>query len=567
MAAADPSLSLLAYGDVVAGCERCALAATRTQVVFGSGSPNADLMFVGEAPGFHEDKQGVPFVGAAGQLLSKLLAGIGLTRDDVYIANVLKCRPPGNRDPQPGEIEACEAHLFKQIELIRPKVVATLGNFATKLLSGKPDGITRVHGVPQEVVARRQQGRALPDLPSRPRRSTRRGCSRCSKRTSAACRSSLGRATVARPRRAHRRRSVAPAEPSASAVSSSACSSALAPLLSLAAATLAARGRGERSAEETESLGGASWRRGSRRGDVVAVSRRARARGRRRSCAGRAGRSASRSPSRARRSRSATATTAPIPVAHLDLYRLAGIDPEEWGDLEPYFDGTIAFVEWPEHGGNWLPEARVAVTLSHVDQVADASRSPMRTILAFDTATSVTSCALVRDGALVAERATDARSLLAATDELLADAGLEPPISTASSSAPARAASPRSGWGSRPPAASASRSALPVAGVSTLLAFAGGDPVIDAKRGEVFATGPVVARPEELAVAGRRLVGDGAVRYRAVFEAAGAEIPPDDDPAHSPHAHLLVGPRRRLRPGAGRRADLPASTRRGGRRR
>jgi uracil-DNA glycosylase len=152
VAAADPSLSLLAYGDVVAGCERCALAATRTQVVFGAGSPTADLMFVGEAPGFHEDKQGVPFVGAAGKLLSKLLEGIGMTREMVYVCNTLKCRPPGNRDPLPGEIESCEPHLFKQIELISPKVVATLGNFATKLLSGKPDGITRVHGVPQEVV-------------------------------------------------------------------------------------------------------------------------------------------------------------------------------------------------------------------------------------------------------------------------------------------------------------------------------------------------------------------------------------------------------------------------------
>ena len=149
MGAAD--LSLIAYGDVVAGCERCALAAGRTQVVFGSGSPGADLMFVGEAPGFHEDKQGVPFVGAAGQLLSKLLAGIGMTREDVYIANVLKCRPPGNRDPLPEEIQSCEGHLFKQIELIEPKVVATLGNFATKLLSGKPTGITRVHGQEQEV--------------------------------------------------------------------------------------------------------------------------------------------------------------------------------------------------------------------------------------------------------------------------------------------------------------------------------------------------------------------------------------------------------------------------------
>jgi len=150
--AAAADLSLIAYGDQVAGCERCALAKTRTQVVFGSGSPTADLMFVGEAPGFHEDKQGVPFVGAAGQLLSKLLAGIGMSRDDVYIGNTLKCRPPGNRDPQPEEIQACESHLFRQIELIQPKLVATLGNFATKLLSGRPNGITQVHGRPQQVT-------------------------------------------------------------------------------------------------------------------------------------------------------------------------------------------------------------------------------------------------------------------------------------------------------------------------------------------------------------------------------------------------------------------------------
>ena len=150
--AAAADLSLIAYGDVVAGCERCALARTRTQVVFGSGSPDAELMFVGEAPGFHEDKHGIPFVGQAGKLLDKLLAGIGLQRDMVYIANVLKCRPPGNRDPQPQEIEACEAHLFRQIELIEPKVVATLGNFATKLLSGKPAGITRVHGNDQPTT-------------------------------------------------------------------------------------------------------------------------------------------------------------------------------------------------------------------------------------------------------------------------------------------------------------------------------------------------------------------------------------------------------------------------------
>jgi uracil-DNA glycosylase family 4 len=143
---------LAAYAEATAACERCRLAAGRTQVVFGSGSPDADLMFVGEAPGFHEDQQGVPFVGQAGKLLEKLLAGIGLTRADVYVCNTLKCRPPGNRDPQPDEIQACESHLFRQIELIEPKVVATLGNFATKLLSGRPLGITRVHGHEQEVT-------------------------------------------------------------------------------------------------------------------------------------------------------------------------------------------------------------------------------------------------------------------------------------------------------------------------------------------------------------------------------------------------------------------------------
>ena len=109
-------------------------------------------MFVGEAPGFHEDQQGVPFVGQAGKLLDRLLEGIGLTRADVFVANVLKCRPPGNRDPVPEEIAACEPHLFRQIELIEPKLVATLGNFATKLLSGRPAGITRVHGQEQEVT-------------------------------------------------------------------------------------------------------------------------------------------------------------------------------------------------------------------------------------------------------------------------------------------------------------------------------------------------------------------------------------------------------------------------------
>jgi uracil-DNA glycosylase family 4 len=143
---------LEALGEEASACTKCRLAETRTQVVFGVGNPDADLMFVGEAPGFHEDKQGYPFVGQAGKLLDKLLAGIGLTREDVYIANVLKCRPPGNRDPMADEIESCEPYLFRQIELIRPQVIATLGNFATKLLSGKQLGITRVHGEAQEVT-------------------------------------------------------------------------------------------------------------------------------------------------------------------------------------------------------------------------------------------------------------------------------------------------------------------------------------------------------------------------------------------------------------------------------
>ena len=152
MDAVERASALRAYADETASCERCALAQGRTQVVFGSGSPDADLMFVGEAPGFHEDQQGVPFVGQAGKLLDTLLSGIGLTRADVFVANVLKCRPPGNRDPLPEEIASCEPHLFRQIELIEPKLVATLGNFATKLLSGKPAGITRVHGWEQEVT-------------------------------------------------------------------------------------------------------------------------------------------------------------------------------------------------------------------------------------------------------------------------------------------------------------------------------------------------------------------------------------------------------------------------------
>src|SRR5207248_8611523 len=127
-------------------CVRCPLHQTRTQVVFGNGRANADLMFVGGAPGANEDRLGLPFVGQAGKLLDRLLGEIGLERGQVFVANVLKCRPPGNRDPQPGEIESCQPYLFRQVELIEPLVVCTLGNFATKLLRGDSTGITRLHG-------------------------------------------------------------------------------------------------------------------------------------------------------------------------------------------------------------------------------------------------------------------------------------------------------------------------------------------------------------------------------------------------------------------------------------
>ncbi len=133
-------------GQEAAVCTACDLAETRTQVVFGVGAFDADILLVGEAPGKNEDLQGEPFVGAAGKLLDRLLSEIGIDRVDVYIANVLKCRPPGNRDPRPGEIDSCKGYLRTQIELIDPKVVMTLGNFATKLLLKRDVGITRWRG-------------------------------------------------------------------------------------------------------------------------------------------------------------------------------------------------------------------------------------------------------------------------------------------------------------------------------------------------------------------------------------------------------------------------------------
>jgi DNA polymerase len=127
-------------------CTRCPLHQTRTNVVFGSGNADAQLMFIGEAPGAHEDRIGLPFVGQAGKLLDKLLGEIGMERGDVFVGNVLRCRPPDNRDPQPKEIEACQDYLFRTVDLIEPNVVCTLGNFSTKLLRADTTGISRLHG-------------------------------------------------------------------------------------------------------------------------------------------------------------------------------------------------------------------------------------------------------------------------------------------------------------------------------------------------------------------------------------------------------------------------------------
>jgi DNA polymerase len=144
-------------------CVRCPeLASTRKTVVFGAGNADAELMFVGEAPGASEDEQGLPFVGRAGQLLNTLLGEIGLVRDDVFICNTLKCRPPGNRDPLPIEISNCQEYLLRQVELIQPTVICTLGNFSTKLLRGDPTGITRLHGQPEVLTLGRRAVRLYP---------------------------------------------------------------------------------------------------------------------------------------------------------------------------------------------------------------------------------------------------------------------------------------------------------------------------------------------------------------------------------------------------------------------
>jgi len=144
--AAERREQLKAVYEEARECVHCPLHQTRTNVVFGAGNADADLMFIGEAPGANEDRLGLPFVGQAGKLLDKLLGEIGLERKEVWICNVLKCRPPDNRDPHPNEIEACQEYLRRQVDLIEPTVICTLGNFSTKLLRADSTGISRLHG-------------------------------------------------------------------------------------------------------------------------------------------------------------------------------------------------------------------------------------------------------------------------------------------------------------------------------------------------------------------------------------------------------------------------------------
>jgi len=146
----DPVAELKILETEALVCTMCELSESRTQVVFGSGDPQANLAFVGEAPGKREDEEGLPFVGPSGQLLEELLGEIGLTRDAVYIANVVKCRPPGNRDPRPNEIDACKGYLRTQLQLVDPNVVVTLGNFSSKLLLNTEVGITKLRGTAYE---------------------------------------------------------------------------------------------------------------------------------------------------------------------------------------------------------------------------------------------------------------------------------------------------------------------------------------------------------------------------------------------------------------------------------
>ncbi len=312
-------------------CTKCALSESRSRVVFGAGNADADLIFVGEAPGAEEDRQGLPFVGRSGALLDTMLGEIGMSRDDVFIANVLKCRPPENRDPKPEEIETCRPYLLRQIELIEPAVICTLGNFATKLLSGDPTGITRVHGVVQVHEFNGRQIQLFPLFhPAAALRST--GVAEKLRADIAALPKLLRRATGQTP----------PARtqmPVRSVITTSA----------------------EQSEAAGHQLAG-----GLKPGDVVIL--------RGEMGAGKSTfiRAASRALGVEGPMPSPTFTIGRMylgrmPVAHLDLFRLGDIDQEEPGLLDDYLTpDTIGFVEWPEAALTALEGANViSVVIEH----------------------------------------------------------------------------------------------------------------------------------------------------------------------------------------------------------
>ena len=364
--------ALVELFNEVKGCTRCPLHETRTKAVFGAGNADAELMFVGEAPGAEEDRQGLPFVGRAGQLLNQMLEGIGLSREDVFIANVLKSRPPGNRDPQPLEIEACRPYLFEQVRLIEPKVVCTLGNFATKLLSGNPAGITRVRGTPQvhELGGRtvfllplfhpaaalrtpavketlRGDFATIPDLLAGPPPAPapeRRG----------------GRRAGGRGRLDRRRRRPTSSTCSAEPWSGSEPAPPPRPKRSGRGSPPASRPATSSSSPATSGAGKTTLIRGACRalgveepGHLADLHDRPALRG------------------------------AGVPVSHLDLYRLAGLEDEDPALLDDYLTAdAIAFVEWPAAAGRGCGRRRwrcgcatPAATAGRSSSVAASSRA------------------------------------------------------------------------------------------------------------------------------------------------------------------------------------------------
>ncbi len=562
-------------------------------------------MFVGEAPGFHEDQQGYPFVGAAGKLLDRLLDGIGLTREDVYIANVLKCRPPGNRDPMPDEIEACETYLFRQISLIQPKLVATLGNFATKLLSGKQHGITRVHGQPQPPQV---GGLAVTLYPlyhpaaalytPAMLRTLEEDFARIPGLLAGADPAAAAPAPEALeldadvipfpvPQPASRSPPGQPPSSSSSSRRRHAGSKHSAPTLTpgssadARSSTLSAWSSSSRPRPRRPS--GLPRRSPSRLdpGDVVLVSRRARRR---------EDDVRTRRVPRARRHRPVTSPTFTIghryagrvAVSHLDLYRFEACHEAEWGDLEPYFDDAIVFVEWPEAGagapagrGASPPRARWAATGgSSPSRLTDDSLQDVEVFNSADslrltpprTSRPARSCAT---GTCWARAAATVAALLPEVDRLARGgrcrsgerrrhrgrprAGpLHEPAHGSRHRARARVRARRAGQrASRrstrsPPAREARcRSSTPAGARSSR------------------STGPGLSAARAAPVErGRLCVGDGAVRYRDAARGGRGDGSAGRRSAPCPLGAPPRAARGLVRPGRAGRADLPAGSRR-----